>query len=103
MSVALTNTTHRIKVINLPHTSYCAALGQCACQTLPDRKEARVASSLTLPAGATIEGLSDAVLSVPGIARDIRAGEIRVQREIAKRPHHQLPLLRHDLSNRGDR
>ncbi|HHH27243.1 MAG TPA: hypothetical protein ENK57_02685 [Polyangiaceae bacterium] len=78
MTVALINATRRLKVINLPHESYCAALGSCACGTLKSRP---IASSLTLTAGAVVTGLDDAVLTVPDVAIEVRAGELRVRRE----------------------
>ena len=79
MTVTLINATRRMKVINLPHESYCAALGTCAC--VPRNGARPVCSALTLAAGASASGLDDAVLRVPDVARDVRAGELRVRRE----------------------
>lgn len=79
MTVTLINASRRMKVVNLPHDVYCAALGRCACVEIGRGR--RVASSLTLPAGSATGGLDEAVLRVPDIARDVRAGELRVRRE----------------------
>ena len=80
MTVTLINATRRMKVANLPHDVYCAASGRCACTDAGGR---RLASSLTLAAHSAAEGIDEAALSVPDIARDVRAGEIRVKRETA--------------------
>ena len=80
MTVTLINATRRMKVINLPHDSYCAALGTCAC--VPRDGARALCSALTLAAGASAPGLDDAVLRVPDVARDVRAGELRVRREV---------------------
>ena len=45
MSVTLINTTRRMKVINLPHATYCEARGSCACQT---HGAQRLAAAITL-------------------------------------------------------
>jgi hypothetical protein len=78
VSVTLINTTRRMKVINLPHASYCEARGSCACQT---RGAQRLAAAITLPAQGSATGLDDAVLGVPAVARAVRVGELRVQQE----------------------
>ena len=78
MSVTLINTTRRMKVINLPHATYCEARGMCACQT---RGAQRLAAAITLPAQGSATGLDDAVLGVPAVARAVRVGELRVQHE----------------------
>ena len=80
MTITLINATRRMKVINLPHASYCEALGSCACTAEGDSK--RMAASLTLPAGSRMTGIHEAVLQLPDVARDIRAGELRVRREV---------------------
>ena len=80
MTVTLINATRRMKVINLPHDSYCEALGNCACATGIGSE--RTAASLTLPAGSRTTGIHEAVLQLPDVARDIRAGELRVRREV---------------------
>ena len=82
MTVTLINATRRMKVINLPHEIYCAARGSCACVAAPGRGKRLVASSLTLPAGSSTGGLDEAVLLVPEVARDLRAGELRARREL---------------------
>ena len=80
MTVTLINATRRMKVINLPHDSYCAALETCACTA--HNGAGPLASVLTLAAGASTTGLDEAVLLVPDVARDVRAGELRVRREV---------------------
>ena len=80
MTITLINATRRMKIINLPHASYCEALGDCVCMARSDGKP--TAASLTLPAGSRTTGLHEAVLQLPDIARDIRAGELRVRREV---------------------
>ena len=80
MTLTLINATRRMKVVNLPHDVYCAALGTCACTEVARGR--RIAASLTLPAGSTTTGLDEAVLRVPDVARDVRAGELRVRREL---------------------
>lgn len=80
MTITLVNATRRMKTINLPHASYCEALGTCACTT--GHGDRLTAASLTLCAGSTTPGLPEAVLQLPDVARDIRAGELRVRREV---------------------
>jgi hypothetical protein len=80
VTVTLINKTRRMKIYNLPHETYCKALGQCVCVSLPGRDKKAVCSSLTLPAGATVSGLSDAVLLVTTIAKDINAGVLQVKK-----------------------
>jgi hypothetical protein len=80
MTLILTNTSGRLKAFTLSHESYCAARGRCACATTPGRDARRVPSSLTLAAGARLEGVDEAVLAVPEVARALRAGELRVER-----------------------
>ncbi len=79
MTITLTNATRRMKVINLPHDVYCAAADRCAC--VPAKGGKPLPSALTLASGAPAEGLDEAVLRVPEVARDVRAGELRVRRE----------------------
>ena len=88
MNVTLVNTTRRMKVVNLPHDSYCTALGRCACTEVGGR---RLAASLTLPAGSATAGIDEAVLAVPAIARNVRAGELRVRRDAAPPPSQPEP------------
>jgi len=80
MTITLINATRRMKVINLPHASYCEALGSCACVARSGSKP--TAASLTLPAGSRTTGIHEAVLQLPDVARDIREGELRVRREV---------------------
>ena len=80
MTVTITNKTRRMKVFDLPHETYCAALGECACQKI-DKPEQRIASSLTIPAGQQKEHLPDAVLAVAKVERAVRTGELKVRRE----------------------
>jgi len=82
VTITLINTTRRMKVINLPHDIYCAAAGKCACTPASGRAGRRIASSLTLPAGTATSGIDEAVLLVPEVARDVRAGDLRVRREV---------------------
>ena len=88
MNVTLVNTTRRMKVVNLPHDTYCKAIGRCACTDAGGR---RLAASLTLPAGSATEGIDEAALAVPALARDVRAGELRVRREAAPPPPQPEP------------
>lgn len=88
MSITLTNTTRRMKVLNLPHASYCERRGTCACT---QRGERRLASSLTLPAGAELGGLDEAVLAVPQVLALVRAGELRVRRGAPPRKSNPTP------------
>ena len=81
MTVTLINKTRRMKTYNLPHDTYCKALGECACITLPGRDKRTVCSSVTLAAGAEVEGLQDAVLQVTKIAKDIKKGELQVKKK----------------------
>ena len=86
MNLSLTNTTRRMKVVNLPHDVYCAALGRCACTRQPGRDGRSVPTSLTLPAGAEVAGLDGAVRKLPEIDRAIRAGELRLRYEAPALP-----------------
>ena len=79
MSVTLKNKTRRMKVIPLPHKTYCAALGECACVALPGIKN-KVATSLTIPAGESVPDIPDAVLAVDQVVRMVRRGELDAQR-----------------------
>ncbi|MCA9559793.1 MAG: hypothetical protein KC583_14685 [Myxococcales bacterium] len=79
MTITLTNATRRMKVINLPHDVFCAGANRCAC--LPASGGKPLPSALTLASGASAEGLHEAVLRVPEVARAVRAGELRVRRE----------------------
>ena len=90
MSVTLINTTRRMVVLNLPHESYCKALGRCACTPHPLRENATVASSLTIPAGQAVADLPEAVLSAPEVDRAVHAGELRVEQSPAPGPAPSL-------------
>jgi len=81
MTVTLTNTSGRLKTFTLPHESFCAARGRCACAMTPGRDPRRVPSSLTLAAEARLEGVDEAVLAVPEVDRALRAGALRVARK----------------------
>ena len=81
MTITIVNATRRMKIINLSHDIYCAAAGRCACTVVLGRGGRLIASSLTLPAGSITPGLAEAVLLVPEVARDVRAGELRLRRE----------------------
>ena len=78
MAVTLTNTTKRMKTFNLPHETYCSALGKCVCHTPSRKDKRRIPASLSLPVGQRIEGLPDVILQVPAIAQAVRRGEFRV-------------------------
>ncbi len=80
MSITLINATKRIKLFNLPHASYCKALGNCAC-TVQQGKNRRICKSLTLPAGASLDNIPEAVLDIPEVQRAVRAGVLKVQRK----------------------
>jgi hypothetical protein len=80
MTITLINRTGRMKVYNLPHKTYCKALGECACTKLPGRNAGLVCASLTLAAGVEVEGVPDAVLHVAEITKDIKSGGLRVKR-----------------------
>ena len=86
MSVTLINTTRRMVVLNLPHESYCKALGRCACTPHPLRENATVASSLTIPAGQAVADLPEAVLSAPEADQAIKTGELLVEQTPAPGP-----------------
>ena len=85
MSITLLNTARRMKVYNLPHHTYCKALGRCGCRPLPGRDGRRACTSITLPAGGVLEDLPDAVLEVADVLRDLRAGVLRAH-SFAERP-----------------
>ena len=74
----LINRTNRMKVIPLPHQSYCKALGRCVCIQLAGMK-GKIATSLTIPAGGTSKDLPDAVLQVPQVDRKVRRGELTIE------------------------
>jgi hypothetical protein len=76
----LINRTNRMKVIPLPHHSYCKALGRCVCIQLAGMK-GKVATSLTIPAGGTSKELPDAVLKVPQVERMIKRHQLEVAGE----------------------
>lgn len=89
MTVTLTNASGRLKVFVLAHETYCKARGRCACTVTPGRDGRRIASSLTLAAGAR-EELDEAVLAVPEVERAARAGELRAERK-APEPTRPIP------------
>jgi len=78
MTITLINTSGRIAVINLIHEIYCEALGTCVCTTLRGKRHAR---AVTIPAGESVTGLHEAVLTIPEVIRAIRAGQLRVRRQ----------------------
>ena len=73
----LINKTNRMKVIPLPHQSYCEALGRCMCIQLPGMKK-KVATSLTIPAGGISKEVPDAVLNVAQVARLLRQQKLEI-------------------------
>ena len=78
MTVTLTNTSRRLKVVTLDHDTYCEARGQCACSLTPGRAPRRLAASITLPAGGSSGELDDAVLRIREVMRAVRAADLRV-------------------------
>jgi hypothetical protein len=76
----LINRTNRMKVIPLPHQSYCKALGRCVCIQLAGMK-GKVATSLTIPASGTSKYLPDAVLKVPQVERMVKRHQLEVAGE----------------------
>jgi hypothetical protein len=81
LTITLINKTKRMKTYNLPHETYCKALGRCACTKLPGRGGRSICASLTLPAGGLVYLLFEAVLEVADIIRDLRAGRLEAKRE----------------------
>ena len=94
MTTTLINKTNRMKVIPLPHNTYCEALGMCECVRLPGMKN-KVASSLTIPAGGTVEDIPNAVLAVDQVARMVRRGEL-----VAKQVYLQNKAITRDLTGK---
>ena len=82
MSVSISNTSGRCMVFVLPHDPVCAALGRCQCEAAVRRQERPVAPSLTLATGMTATGLPDAFLEAPDVARAVRRGDVRIDREV---------------------
>lgn len=83
----LTNRTNRMKVIPLPHETFCAVLGSCACLETSGLKK-RIASSLTISAGSTSGELSEAVLNVGHVERMVKRGELALE------PKDEIPTKR---------
>lgn len=79
MTVTLTNTSRRLRVITLVHERYCEVCGRCCCTVTPGRTPRRLAAAVTLPAGSTSDALDQAVLDLPDVARAIRAGDLRAE------------------------
>ncbi len=84
MTVTLINSTNRMRVFNLPHGTYCEALGKCTCTVLPGREKRRVPSSLTLPGKSKIKNLPEAVLAAPDVAKAVKAEILVVKAENKK-------------------
>lgn len=80
MSITLINTTKRMKVYNLPHESFCKALGGCKCTILAGRDNKRLCSSISIPAGAFIENMPDAIMEIAEVIRDLKSGNLRAHR-----------------------
>lgn len=76
MSISLTNTSRRCIVFVLAHDVFCVADGRCRCT--PGTRP--VPASLTLATGVTVDGLDDAVLTVPEVIRAIRDGALAANR-----------------------
>ncbi|QQR46179.1 hypothetical protein JKA73_08765 [Myxococcus xanthus] len=93
MSVTLTNSLGRLVTFLLPHESYCAARGTCACGVQPGRGGRRLPSSLTLATDVTLEDIHEAALSVPAVAAAIRRGEVTLKRQAPSAPPSSPSLL----------
>lgn len=79
--LTLSNRSGRMLVFVLDHDSFCSATGRCECRVERlGRRRLRVARSLTVPAGAAIADLPEAVLSVPPVARALASGELTARR-----------------------
>ena len=78
MTIRLKNTTRRMQVFVLLHEHHCAALGRCTCDVRKDGR--RLPTSLTLPAGDTVE-TTEAALRLPVVRNALRAGEIHLIQE----------------------
>ena len=89
MKVTLINKTRRMKVINLLHDTYCKALGRCSCLRIC--KDRLLASSLTIPAGGSVEHIPDAVLKVKEVARAVRRSELKVLKEREQKKAEKKP------------
>ena len=78
MTIRLKNTSRRMQVFVLLHEHHCAALGRCTCDTRKDGR--RLPTSLTLPAGDTVEA-DDSVLRLPAMVSALRVGDIQLVQE----------------------
>jgi hypothetical protein len=83
MTITLTNTSRRLKVITLVHELYCKVRGQCSCSFTPDRTPRRLAASITVPAGGVSGELDPTVLRLPEVTRAVLVGDLRVTRVVA--------------------
>ncbi len=78
MSVKLMNQSKRMQVFLLPHDEYCGPAGACNCVFRNDG--VRLAGSLTIPVGAVVSDLPDAILAVTSVARAMGESTIRAER-----------------------
>jgi hypothetical protein len=93
MSIVIKNMERRMRVINLPHETFCKAAGKCSCtretvttvvhdsktgERSPVSRVKRIPASLTILGLEAREGLPDAVLEVPEVKRALRAGRLRI-------------------------
>jgi hypothetical protein len=76
VSISLTNTSRRCLVFVLAHDVFCLANGRCRCA----HGARPVPTSLTLATGVTVDGLDDAMLTVPEVTRAIRDGALAANR-----------------------
>lgn len=84
MTIVLTNTTRRVRVVLLPHDIFCARAGRCACTKRRDG--VRLPAALTLPARESVDRLDEALLALPEVLAAVRAGDLRVTTEPAPEP-----------------
>ena len=83
MSVTLTNQSKRMQVFLLLHDEYCAPAGACTCVLRHDG--VRLPGSLTIPVGAAMSDLPDAILAVPSVARAMGEATVKAERFTSSR------------------
>ena len=93
MSIVIKNMERRMRVINLPHETFCKAAGKCSCaretvttvvhdprtgERSPASRVKRIPASMTILGLETRENLPDAFLDVPEVKAALRAGRLRI-------------------------